>query len=104
MVDMTDDDDFQLLTRRGRLLIHYWKSVCWRCFDYWLVHGISHIPITPQLLEGVFAFLVLRATRTLGGFGAAQFLDDIVNCLGTRFNREGAGRATEAAIALAFFI
>src|SRR6266853_1216975 len=60
----------------------------------------SHVPVAAQLLEGVFAFLVLGAAGALAGLGVAEFFDDLADVPGVGFDREGAGMATDAPIPL----
>src|SRR5688572_19984146 len=63
-----------------------------------IVISDSHVPIPAQLLERVLAFLVLGATGALGGFGVAQFLDDVAHGFCVRLDWKRAGRAAQAAI------
>src|SRR5580698_2723633 len=46
---------------------------------------ISHVAVTAQLLEGVFALLVLRAAGAFGSLGVPKFLDDLAHSAGGRF-------------------
>src|ERR1035437_2794556 len=52
--------------------------------------GSSHVPVPPQLLEGGFAFLVLRPARPLRRPRAAQFLYDLSHSAGLRLDGERA--------------
>src|SRR5215471_20761716 len=38
----------------------------------------SHVSVPPQFFKGVFAFFVLGTAGTFGGFGVAQFFDDVM--------------------------
>src|SRR5712692_11811426 len=59
-----------------------------------------HVSIAAQLLEGVFAFLVLGAAGAFAGLGVAEFFDDLADVLSVGFDRKGAGMATDAPIPL----
>src|ERR1035437_6858514 len=50
--------------------------------------GKSHVSIPPQILEGRFAFLVLRPARTLRRSCAAQFLHDLMHRARLGLHRE----------------
>jgi len=52
-----------------------------------------HIPVAAEFFKSAFAFLVLRATRTFGHFGVAQFRDNFRNCFGVGLDRKRAGLA-----------
>src|SRR5258707_4807221 len=63
-----------------------------------------HVPVAPQALEGVFAFLILGAAGALGRTRDAQLLNDLGDRPRLRMDRRGAGRAAEAAVALAALV
>src|ERR1035437_3656150 len=62
----------------------------------------SHVAIAPQFLEGIFAFLVLRAACAFGDSGGAQFVDDFPDGFRLGPDRESAGITANRAIAFAF--
>src|SRR5688572_4309280 len=75
-------------------------AICW---DE-AVTGGSHVAIAPEFFKGVLAFFVLSATGAFGRFGGAQLGDDFRHGASRRVDGRSAGRATEAAIALAFAV
>src|SRR5208282_3785033 len=66
--------------------------------------GRSHIAVAPELLEGVFAFLVLRPAGALGRAVVAQLLDDFAHGAGLRLDGERAGVTADAAVAFSLVV
>src|SRR5437867_2405358 len=62
---------------------------------------ILHVPVAAEFLEGVFAFLVLRADAALALFGRPEFFANLVVGVGDGIDAERARDTAEAAVALA---
>jgi len=87
VVHVAEDDDLELLGggRRGSRWVE-------------TLIGQSHVSVAPQLLEGVFAFLVLRPAGALGRAVVAQLLHNLAHRARLRRDGEGARVAPDAAV------